>query len=62
VGIVHALIGCFLGVATYLVLVVIHVPVDGHGEWSIGLIVALCFMWTWGIGYAPAWWASRKVG
>lgn len=60
-GILHALAGCFLGVLTFYVLNLVFKTLADHGEWSTGLVVALCLIWTWGIGYVPGWWAARRA-
>jgi hypothetical protein len=58
-GIIHAIIGCALGAATFWVLTKIGLNIATWGIWSTAFLVALCLIWTFAIGYAPQWWATR---
>lgn len=53
-SIVITIIGCLLGVVCYLLLALVT-PVKNLGEYSVGLIVALCLIWVEIVGYAPFW-------
>jgi hypothetical protein len=56
-GILHAIIGCLIGVLLFK-LVSLVLPLEHYGIWSTGILVAFCLIATYGIGYAPKWWGK----
>ena len=57
-GIIQAICGCLAGVLIFKVLALV-IPIASWGIWSTGILVALCLIGTYILGFAPQWWANR---
>jgi hypothetical protein len=58
-SIVITVVGCLLGVVTYALLGLVT-PIQHWGDYSTGILVALCLIWCAVVGTFPWPWFAHK--